>query len=199
MSLLIETIRINDGIPMNLEYHNQRMVRSISDLFGISSEFDLRSIIKVPDAAASGVIKCRIEYDTQITKIEYKPYLIRPVKSLRLVTDNDIGYRYKFTDRGRLESLFEKRGDCDDILIIKNGLVTDTFYANIVFKCADNTWVTPVSCLLRGTRRSLLLQQNAIKEINIPVSDIKKYNEVRLINAMIDICDTEGIPTESII
>lgn len=198
MSRLVETIRINDGVPMNLEYHNQRMYHSLYDLFGVKKEIDLKSVLKVPDTASSGVIKCRIEYDMEITKIEFQPYFIRPVKSLRLVEDNEIEYRYKFTDRSRLESLFEKRGVCDDILIIKNGLVTDTYYANIVFKCADNTWVTPISCLLKGTRRSTLLQKNVIKEANIPISYIKKYHEARLINAMIDIWDTEGVPIECI-
>ncbi len=195
---MVETIRIENGSPANLQYHNQRMSGSLSDLFGIRKEIKLASVLKVPPYASFGIYKCRIKYDAEIRNIEFQPYLIRPVKSLKLVTDNEIEYSYKFADRSRLYSLFEKKGASDDILIIKNGLVTDTFYANIVFKCTDGSWITPESCLLKGTRRSALLDQNVISEARISAFDIKKFIEAKLINAMIDICDTEGIPVGNI-
>ncbi|MFH0843305.1 MAG: aminotransferase class IV [Bacteroidota bacterium] len=198
MSLLVETIRINDGIPVNLEYHNQRMHRSLSGLFSIKKEINLESVIKVPVISSTGVVKCRIEYDRTIGKIEFQPYYIRPVRSLRLVEDNEIEYRYKFADRSRFDALFDSRGDCDDILIVKNGLVTDTYYANCIFKSADGSWVTPGSCLLKGTRRSSLLDRGLIREGKVMVTDIKNYVEVRRINAMIDIDDSESIPIENI-
>jgi 4-amino-4-deoxychorismate lyase len=196
---LVETIRINNGIPENLEYHNQRMSCSLFDLYGIKKGVKLGSLIQVPDSASSGIFKCRIEYDMEIRRIEFQPYSIRPVTRLKLVEDNDIDYKYKFADRIRFDTLFEKRGDCDDILIIKNGFVTDTYYANIIFKSADGIWITPESCLLKGTKRAALLHDNIIREAKVSASDIKKYTEARLINAMIDIYDTAGIPIENII
>ena len=83
--------------------------------------------------------------------------------------------------------------DFDDFLLIKNGLVTDTSYANIVFKNSNGDWYTPASYLLPGTKRASLIKKRIIREIKMTVHDIKKYSEARLINAMIDINDTQGI------
>jgi 4-amino-4-deoxychorismate lyase len=193
MYQLVETIRINNSAPENLEFHERRMQKSLSDLFSIRKGFDLNSILKVPDNLSGGIVKCRIVFDTEIRETTYQPYVIRPVNSLKLVEDNEIDYRYKYADRSSLDALFEKRGSCDDILIIKNGYVTDTYYANIVFKSTNGDWITPESCLLKGTRRTCLLKKNLIIETMIRVSDLTYFIEARLINAMIDICDTDGI------
>ncbi|MBN2633821.1 MAG: aminotransferase class IV [Bacteroidales bacterium] len=199
MYQLLETIKINNGTPENLEFHNRRMNRSLSDLFGIRKCFDLNAILKVPYKFCNGIVKCRIVYDTEIRETTFQPYAIRPVNSLRLVEDNEIDYRYKYADRSNLDVLFEKRGSCEDILIIKNGYVTDTYYANLVFRSANGDWLTPESCLLKGTRRTCLLEKNLIKEASIRVSDLTNFTEARLINAMIDICDTDGIPIENMV
>ena len=199
MYQLVETIKINNGTPENLEFHDSRMKKSLSDLFGIRKGFDLNAILKVPYKLSGGIVKCRIVYDTEIRETTFQPYVIRPVNSLRLVEDNEIDYRYKYADRSSLDALFEKRGSCDDILIIKNGYVTDTYYANIVFKSTDGGWVTPESCLLKGTRRTCLLEKNLIRETVIRVSDLTNFNEARLINAMIDICDTDGISIRNLL
>ncbi|MBK7713414.1 MAG: hypothetical protein IPJ37_22645 [Bacteroidales bacterium] len=43
------------------------------------------------------------------------------------------------------------------------------------------------------------MNSGIIKESSISFSDIKKYTEVKLINAMMDINETEGIPISNII
>jgi 4-amino-4-deoxychorismate lyase len=87
----------------------------------------------------------------------------------------------------------DQRGGSDDILIIKNGMVTDTSYSNVIFRDKIGNWVTPSTCLLKGTRRLNLLKNRIITETDIRVSDLKYYNEIRLINAMIGIGDSEKI------
>lgn len=199
MYRLVETIKINNGTPENLEFHDRRIKKSLSDLYGIRKGFDLMAIVKVPENLSSGIVKCRIVYDTKIRETTFQSYIIRPVNSLKLIEDNEIDYRYKYADRSNLNALFERRGNCDDILITKNGYVTDTYYANIILKTTDGDWVTPESCLLKGTRRTSLLEKNIIKEVVIRVSDLYNYTEARLINAMIDFCDTDGIAISNII
>ena len=93
----------------------------------------------------------------------------------------------------------EMRGDCDDILIINKGMVTDSSYANVVFRDLDGNWVTPSTYLLSGTKRASLLQKGLIKETIITYRDLNKYTEVKLINAMIGIDDTEEILVSNII
>lgn len=199
MSLLVETIKVENGMLQNICFHNERMIRSLYEVFGLRSETDLNAIIKVPAYACKEVFKCRVEYDDKTIKTEFLPYIIKRVRSLKLVIDNNISYSYKYVERNNIQMLTELRGDCDDILIIKEGMVTDSSYANVVFRDSIGNWVTPSTFLLPGTRRASLLQSGRINETIITSGDIKKYTEVRLINAMLGIEDTEGIPVTNII
>jgi 4-amino-4-deoxychorismate lyase len=74
----------------------------------------------------------------------------------------------------------------DEILIIKNGFVTDTSFSNIVFFDGIK-WITPSTYLLNGTQRQQLLQQGAIIEEEIRPSDLKHFRFAKLINAMLDL------------
>jgi len=199
MSQLVETIKVENGSLLNISFHNERMIRSIYEVFGLRHKSDLEKIINVPSFAREGVYKCRIEYEIKITKIEFLPYSIRPVTSLKLIIDDNICYPFKYINRDSILSLMEKRGDCDDILIIKKGMVTDTSYANIVFRDLNGNWVTPSTYLLPGTRRANLLYNGLISEVEISYKDIQKYKEVKMINAMIGIDDTTGIPVGKIV
>ena len=199
MSLLVETIRIENGQILNISFHNERIIRSLYGIYGLKSNPDLEKVIKIPEVVRKGVYKCRVIYDDKTTHVEFLPYLLRPVRSLKLIVNEDICYPYKYIARDKINRLMEMRGDCDDILIIKNGLVTDSSYANVIFRAPDGNWVTPTTFLLPGTRRASLLQSGRINETNIGYSDISKYTAVKLINAMLDISDSEEIPIKNII
>jgi 4-amino-4-deoxychorismate lyase len=199
MSLLVETIKVENGNLLNISFHNERMIRSLFGVFGLRSEPDLEKIINVLPFAGKGVYKCRVVYDDKTTKIEFLPYIIRSVRSLKLVMDDKISYPFKYIERDNIQILMEMRGNCDDILIIKNGMITDSSYANVVFRDFNGKWVTPSTYLLPGTQRASLLQKGLINETSITYRDINKYTEVKLINAMIGLDDTEGIPVGSII
>ena len=198
MSLLVETIKINNGVPLNLEYHNERLTRSVKELFGKVLAVDLKRIIEVPSFARNGIFRCRVEFDYDIRKIEFLPYRIKTVCSLKIIERDDIEYRYKYVDRTRINEMLAMCGNNDDFLLIKYGMVTDTSCANIVFKNEKDEWYTPATYILPGTKRASLLRRGIIRETKMTVSDIKNYSEVRLINALIDIDDTQGIPVNQI-
>jgi len=87
--------------------------------------------------------------------------------------------------------------DCDEILIIKQNLITDTSFSNITF--FDGTrWITPSSPLLAGTMRSFLIQKQVIVEKEIRVTDLKDFEKARLINAMLPFESGSDIPVENI-
>ena len=199
MSRLVETIRTEEGKLLNADFHNERLIRSLYDVFGFKTQINLKKLITVPEAANKGIFKCRVEYGREIRKIEFLPYSIKPVRSLKLVEDNDIDYRYKFCNRSAIDKLMEGRGVCDDILIVKNGFITDSSYANVIFLDPSGDWITPSTFLLPGTRRASLLKNGLIKETLITYADLKKYSEVKLINAMLGIGDTEGIPVGNLL
>jgi 4-amino-4-deoxychorismate lyase len=199
MSLLVETIKVENSNFLNINFHNERIIRSLYGIYGLKRNPDLEKVIKVPDFTRKGVYKCRVIYDDKTMQVEFLPYIFRSVRSLKLIVNENICYPYKYIARDKINRLMEMRGDFDDILIIKNGLVTDSSYANVIFRRPDGSWVTPTSFLLPGTRRASLLQSGRITETNIGYSDISKYTAVKLINAMLDISDTEEIPIKNII
>ena len=187
MSLLLETICIEYRQIRNPDYHNRRMNSARKDLFGIRSELDIRTIIKIPIGMGMGLFKCRILYDNRIREVQVLPHHPKPVRTLKLVMEDSIDYRYKYADRKRLESLLLQKGICDDILIVKNGCISDTSYSNIIFRTAGGTWVTPDTPLLRGTMLQYLLEEGEISEKRIVVEDLTAYTEARMINCMMDL------------
>jgi len=184
MSLLFETIKIDNGKVCNIDYHNERLNRSRRVLFGSSNNVNLEDVIVIPEQNQLHVARCRLVYNDEIRKIDYFPYKPRTINSLRLVECNDIDYSFKYDDRSKLDELFEQRGDADEILIVKKGFITDTSFTNIVFYDSEK-WITPSKPLLQGTKRSQLLKENTITESEIRVEDLRHFSKAVLVNAML--------------
>ena len=197
MSLLFETIRLEEGAFMNLEFHNGRLNNSREFHFSTKDQLYLEKLLIVPSNCRTGMYKCKVSYSSSINEIEIIPYQKRIIGSLRIVKDNTISYDHKYSDRSHLLELLAKRGDCDDILIVKNGYITDTSFSNIVFFDGDK-WVTPARPLLRGTMRESLLKTNYIEETDILVNDLKKFTIARLVNAMLPFQTATDIKLQNI-
>lgn len=198
MCLLLETIKISNREIENVFYHNERMNRSRKELFLAADFIRIENDIVIPKDINTGVYKLRILYQLKIEKVEFLPYRIKVINKLKLVEDNKIEYGYKFADRERLNYLVENAKEADDIIIIKNGFVTDTSYSNLVFN-DGNCWVTPATYLLNGTKRQMLLDKGIIKERVIKAEDIPRYTHCKLINAMMDFEESPVISVNNII
>lgn len=184
MSRLLESIRLQNGNFHRLNYHQQRMNRSVKEIFGEKNSINLLENLKKYKPSKIGLFKCRIVYAKQIESVEFIPYEARIVNSLKVVYDQDIEYAHKFHDRNKIHALLNQRQYCDDILIVKNGFVTDSSYSNIIFYDGVN-WLTPDTPLLKGTMRQFLLDTAEIKAAPIQVRDIPTFKSFRLINAML--------------
>ncbi len=189
MYRLFETILIRNGEPRNLEFHNRRLNSARKELFGCGSPIDLTGRIPVPSECESGDYRCRVTYSMDIISIETSPYEKRNIRALKLVHCDEIDYSFKYEDRGCIDELLKQRGSCDDILIVKNGLITDTSFSNIVF-CEGPRRITPETPLLRGTKREKLLREGIITGAEIKPEDLKFFSSAFLINAMLDRCDS---------
>jgi 4-amino-4-deoxychorismate lyase len=185
MSLFIESIKLINGNFCNLFYHEQRMLRSLESLCGVEEDFNLEEFLKSMEYPKEGLFKTRIVYDDLSKQVEFLPYEMRSVASLKVVEHDRISYDYKFTNRKQIDKLFERRDGCDDILIIKKGKVTDASYANIVFK-KGNQWITPWSALLKGTMRQKLIDNSVITPEDISVEELSTFTTFKLINAMLE-------------
>jgi len=191
MSRLLESIRCENGKLQNLRFHQARMDVSFEVLFSEVNRIRLGDI-RVPGNCSEGLYKCRVTYAETLETVDFEPYQLPEINSLQLVTDDRIDYSLKYANRSDLARLLEKKGDCDEILIVRNGLVTDTSYSNILFFDGEN-WFTPASPLLRGTRRQQLLCEGKITPADIRVADFPRFEHTRLINAMIRFEDAVDI------
>lgn len=191
---LFEVIKVLNRQLQNIDYHNNRMNQVLTSVFGIKESISLEEEIRIPNNLNNQVHKCRIIYSSIIEKIEFELYQPRSINSLKIVTHNTIDYSVKYFDRKIINDLFEQRGNCDDILIIKNEFVTDISYANIVF-WDGSKWLTPSTPLLPGTKRQKLIDEKIITEKEIRAPDLKSFEKARIINAMIDLEDAHDILT----
>ncbi|MBA1432295.1 MAG: aminotransferase class IV [Epsilonproteobacteria bacterium] len=178
----LETIKVVDGLASNLEYH-QRRYEAVLNSYGIKQFAELSTLI---DAPKEGLYRCRLVYDLKGNiACSYHPYVKRKIASLKLITADKLEYSKKYADREALDALFAKRSGCDDVLIVKNGLLYDTTIANIAL-FDGKKWVTPKKPLLTGTTRERLLESGFLTPKDISVSDLKEYTQIAVMNAMID-------------
>ena len=178
----LETLCLQGGVIQHLPYHQLR-VASVFDSFGVACRVDLASTLK--ELPPSGFYRVRCVYQLDGT-IHYTlhPYTKRTIKHLRVVEDDTIVYDKKYLNRNRLNELYEQRGVCDDVLIVKNGYLSDTTIANIALYDGKR-WVTPTTPLLEGTTRKRLLENGTIIAREIHKEDIKSFQKIALMNAMI--------------
>jgi 4-amino-4-deoxychorismate lyase len=177
--MFVETIKIQDKQIYNLELHNKRLNNTIKDNFNINLKIDLKNHIKI-DTTDN---KVRVLYSNKIEDIQYSKIEPREFKKFKIIYDNNINYKYKSTNRQIFNQYLNKE-KYDDIIIIKNGLVTDTSIANIYF-LKNNIWYTPRKSLLKGTKREELLTNRNFKQINIDLNFIKNSEAMAISNALI--------------
>jgi 4-amino-4-deoxychorismate lyase len=171
----IETILITNKIE-NLKFHNNRMNKTRKNFYNVS-DIDLSDYIKViPNR------RVRVVYEKEIKKIEYFELTKRVFNRLKIVYCDDIEYSYKSEDREKLNSL--KIDGFDEVIIVKNELVTDTTISNLAF-FDGNHWITPAKPLLKGTKREEFLQKGFLKEKDIKINEINNYKKVAMMNAII--------------
>lgn len=197
MCQLVESLKLKDGRIQNPEYHQARMDRSMAELFPEAKRIELSDVISVPENCQSGVFKVRVLYRDTLEKVEIEPYHFRTIRSLKVVFHKSVDYHLKFTDRQILQKLFAQREDCDDIIIVKNGFISDSFAANLVFFDGEN-WFTPTTPLLKGTKRQLFIDHGIIYERDIRVQNIAGFQKVGLINALVDFEEMPVIPIENV-
>ena len=200
MSLLFETIKVANGKPLNISYHNERINRSRKELFHCKSELDLAELIKIPDNHSDVIYKCKVIYSDDIQKIEWARYSPRKIELLKLVYSDHIEYPYKYLDRKMFTKLLQLKNcrAAEDILIVKHERITDTSYSNVVL-FDGKEWYTPQFSLLKGTKRAKLINEKIITEKDILAEELKYYEKIILINAMLDFDSGKSYPIRDFI
>lgn len=197
MCRLLETIKLKNGKLENLFYHNLRMNAAKAELYNANAGIRIEEEIRIPEEFKKGLYRCRVTYSRTIDEIVFVPVQPRSFHRLKTVHHNRIDYHLKFADRSILNELYAQRGNADEIMIIKNGLVTDCTIGNLVF-FNGSEWVTPDTPLLKGTQRQALLDRQLIREKKIGETDLPLFQKVGIINAFFDLNNMPVIKNENI-
>ena len=182
----LETIKAFDGVVFHLEYHQSRLEETLGHRSTV-----LKDILNPPKKS---LYRCRVVYSKDSCEVDYIKYTKKNIESLKLIYADALEYSKKFENREALNTLLEKKESCDEILLVKNGLITDTTIANIALFDGE-VWLTPKKPLLLGTCRARLLDEGKIFAADIKATELNRFKKIALMNAMIDfdIIATENI------
>lgn len=188
---LFETIAIVDGIPQHIDLHQQRYENALTQYYGSScSAVCLADIFQNGDYAtflSHYIVRCRIDYNQFQNKVQFFPYHPPNIRTFQPVICDEIDYSLKYADRRLLNQLLAQKQDCDEIMIVKQGIITDCTIGNLIFK-RQGEWFTPAEPLLQGTQRQALLAAEKIQTRAMPLRELELFEEIRLINAMNPFC-----------
>ena len=192
MCLLFETIKVKGNSLMNIGYHNSRLNNSRRALFGAEDLWDIQSMIALPDLNPAVIYRCKFIYGLEFHSVDFIPYEVKPLKTLRLIAVDKNLYPLKYLDRTLLDQYKQQNSDVDDVIFVQNNQVSDCSYANLVFYDNHN-WITPANPMLKGTKRRQYIEQQIIKVDDIDVTDIMRFSKMKIINAMIDLEDSPEV------
>lgn len=176
-----------EGEIRHLSYHQQRLDKTLARL-SLSVTYNLEELLSPP---LHGTYRCRIVYGLSGLSIDYIPYTPKRFTSLRAVVDDTIDYPYKAADRTELDRLYALREECDDVLIIRNGYLTDTTIANIAL-FDGSSWRTPENPLLEGTTRARLIDEGFLIPAPLRLEEIASAEKVAVMNALIGFVEVEN-------
>ncbi|GBL34427.1 uncharacterized protein HI_1169 [Filimonas sp.] len=186
---VFETIKVLDGHHLNLGYHFERMQKTCRHLW--KCEKDLTGLKQQLEIFhQDGLYKCRIMYDADTQAVSYALYEKKAFERLRVIIDDTIEYPYKYTDRSVFLPAERLCGHGDHVVYCRQGLLTDTTYANIAL-WDGGRWVTPARPLFYGTKRQSLIENGLLVEYDIALTEMTTYQKISLINAMLDLGESE--------
>lgn len=194
---LLESIFLKDGQFRHLEIHQKRIDYSRKQALNLRNKLELESFLSQFQIPQLGIFKCRILYGAYFADPEFIAYEYKPIDSLKIVEAETLNYALKYSNREAIREIYSTRGTCDDVLLVKQGFITDSSYCNIAFREGSH-WFTPDKPLLKGVQRQYLLNQGIIREQEIRLSDLARFSSFKLFNAMIDWQLAAEIPVEEI-
>ena len=185
MCRFVESIKLKDGVFYRLQLHQQRVNKAFETFYPTCEPVNVVETLFQTVFPQEGVSKCRLVYDSDLQSLDIAPYVRREIRSLKLVETTQESLPYKPEDRTEFNAAFAQRGGCDDVLLFKDGLLTDTSYCNIALYDGEN-WYTPRTPLLYGVNRMQLLSESKLMEKDIKASELMNFQYISLFNAMIE-------------
>lgn len=185
MCRFIESIQLRNGVFKRLKLHQVRLQKAMAAFYPNVPVIDLSLVLKQSEYPTEGLFKCRIVYNSEIRQMDFSTYVRREIQTLCVVETDMASVSYKSEDRSTLNAAFAKRGDCDDVLLVRNGLLADSSYCNVALFDGES-WVTPRLPLIYGVNRAQLLLEGKLIEKDVKLDDLLNFHSICLFNAMIE-------------
>jgi 4-amino-4-deoxychorismate lyase len=196
MPVFIEHIKALDGAYLNLEGHAIRMDRTMRRFF--RKGFVHPTLPRLlPPPPPQGLARLTLTYADSVLSTEFTSFEKPSISSLALVDAGPVDYFYKSQNRKRLARILEFSG-ADEAIVIRNGFVTNATTANLIFRDSSGGLFTPRHYIHSGTKRELYLRNKAIITLPIKPENLRSYETVYLVNAMLDIEDDVSLPCSEI-
>ncbi len=169
-------------------WHLRRMERTLENvgrgIFCIEealSKIDTKEYIE-------GVWRMTIEYSAEtVLDVRWANYTVPHIKNFKLFeVGEDLDYSYKYADRTMFEEYVAQCAEGECPLFMRNGLLTDTHFSNVVLKI-DGKLLTPRVPLLEGTARARLLAEGMIEMADLKEQDLMRAEKIYVLNAMNDL------------
>ncbi len=194
---LFETLLIKDKQVQHVEWHEERYRWSYEAYYNKRAEESLMAGVSIDVACKHSLYRLKIAYSDEGKQVTVLPYTPVVTQFLQVVQGDGIDYRMKFSHRACLQRLFAMRGKADDVLIVQNGLITDTSVGNILFY-KQGQWFTPAVPLLRGTCRARLLASGVVVTSAITIQTMWEFEAFQVVNALRGFDEACRIPMQHI-
>ena len=189
---LIESMRVDKGAYTLLERHLSRLAASAGFFDFVCDEGKIRQALSCHAAQTSGLNKVRLllaangcfEITSEMVQESAEPLQVA-VSAIK-VDSNDTMRYHKTTRRELLDTARLSRPDCDDVLLLNElGQLTEGSYHSLVVKLNGQLVTPPLTCgLLAGVLREELLEQGEITEQILYPDDLKRAEELWLVNSV---------------
>jgi para-aminobenzoate synthetase / 4-amino-4-deoxychorismate lyase len=191
--LLLETMRLDEGIVVRLERHLSRLGRSARRFGYVHDESRVRSVVAEAVQAhphRQWRLRLLVAHDGTPT-IECTPYTRDP-RAWRVtfaatpVDSGDPFLANKTTNRRVYDTARQARPDVDDVILSnERGEITEATLANIVAEIDGVRYTPPLACgLLGGTFRDELIASGQIQERMLMRADVTHASRLWLINSV---------------
>jgi 4-amino-4-deoxychorismate lyase len=185
MFQFFESIKMLNGQMYLLDLHSARLNKTRKLFFENIKDIDLANELTIPCEMKLGLFKVKVVYAKYLESVRMDEYTIKSHHKVKLLEKPGLEYHHKFLERKFLEGDLQNLSEMDDIIFLKNGILTDATYSNVALFDGKN-WITPKDCLLEGVKRKALLVSGKIIEKRIGEVDLPDFQKIAFINAMRD-------------
>jgi branched-chain amino acid aminotransferase len=169
---LFETIKTVDGQPWALSRHMRRALNSArrNDQAFPNEELIRRAVAESIAANPFAIGRLRLLFgldgSLRVTHQEYVELKTSANLGIRQMTDDvptPVEKRYPYTHNLKILAEAKSAGFDDYVLVNRDGFITETAIANLVFQL-NGEWITPPLSdgVLPGVMRALLVEKNGV-------------------------------------